>query len=744
LSITGLPRWLLVAAFVAPAGAAAQTPGLGLRLDRTLTPPNSDETSQAAAMYLEADSASGTQGQSLEAHGDVRLRTRGRTLFADDLFYSAAEDKVTATGHMRLDRQGDILQGSKIELRLGDETGYVENPEYYFRLLNARGKASRLFLDSKTKVRAKDGTYSTCAVPEDGWFLRVRDLKLDRDKDEGVARNATVYFKNLPVLYTPYIDFPLSNARKSGLLAPTYGTTGRSGFEVLLPIYLNLAPNYDATISPRMLAKRGMMVNGEFRYLDSRFNGLATAEYLPSDDARQGEARYSFAMRHTHQITDRLTGNVNLQKASDDFYFVDLSSRLATTTTTNLPREGSLTYNGGWWSLTGRTQRYQTLQDPKRPITPPYSRVPQLSFTGTRPVGGGFDGSLESEFVAFSHPTSPNGRRLVFYPSVTFPLQTSYVSVVPKLGLHYTYYDMDPYPGYSSTSRTLPVFSVDSTLTFERNMSILGTPLLQTFEPRLYYVYIPYRDQSRLPLFDTALGDFNMAQIFSENRFTGSDRINDSNQVTGAVSSRFIDPFNGRERLRLTLAQRFFFEEQRVTLPSANIQTQPRSDILAAITGRMSESWYADLAMRYDIDATRATRTTVAARYTPEPGRVLNVGYRESQGSFEQTDFSSQWVFDDRWSAVGRWVYSLRDRRSTTTLAGVEYNAGCWVGRFMVQQFATFTQTSARALFFQLELNGLSKFGSNPLDILRQNVAGYQKLNALPQSQFNEDYYPTQ
>lgn len=742
--MTGLTRWLLVAALVAPAGVAAQTGGLGLRLDRTLTPPAIDEADESAAIYVEADSIEGTQGQNMEAHGDVRLRTRGRTIFADDLFYAQREDKVTATGHMRLDRRGDVLEGSRIEMKLADETGTVENPEYYFRLLNARGKASRLFLDSKTQVRAKDGTYSTCAVPADGWFLRVRDLKLDRDKDEGVARHATVYFKNLPILYTPYIDFPLSSARKSGFLAPTYGTTGRSGFEFMLPFYLNLAPNYDATITPRVLAKRGFMVNNEFRYLNPRFDGLMTAEYLPSDAARQGESRYSIAMRHTHRITNRLTGYLNLQKASDDFFFVDLSSRLATTTTTNLPREGSLTYSGGWWSLTGRTQRYQTLQDPKLPIGVPYARVPQITFTANRAGVSGFDGNLDSEFVAFSHPTSPNGRRFVFYPSVTYPVQTSYVSVVPKLGLHYTYYDMDPFPGYNSISRTLPVFSVDSTLTFERNMSILGAPLLQTFEPRLYYVYIPYRDQSNLPVFDSGLGDFNMAQIFSENRFTGSDRINDSNQVTAAVSSRFIDPFNGKERLRLTLAQRFFFEEQRVTLPSATIQTQPRSDVLAAVTGRMSDSWYADLAMRYDIDATRATRTTVAARYTPEPGRVINVGYRESQGSFEQTDISTQWVFDDRWSVVGRWAYSLRDRRSTTTLAGVEYNAGCWVGRFVLQQFATFTQASARALFFQLEFNGLSKFGSNPLDILRQNIAGYQKLNALPQSQFNEDYYPAQ
>lgn len=737
-------RWLLIAAASLPATAHAQTLGLKLKSDTMLSSPAVDDAGDAL-LFVEADRLSGVEGRYVEAHGDVRLRTRGRTLFADDLFYSVEEDKLTATGHMRLDRRGDVLEGSRIELEMGKDSGYVESPEYFFRQLNARGKASKLFLDSKTRVRAKNGTYSTCVVPEKDWYLKVGDLKLDRDKDEGVAKNATVYFKGLPILYTPYIDFPLSNERKTGFLPPTYGTTGRSGLELMMPFYLNLAPNVDATIAPRLLAKRGLMFSNEFRYLTPRASGLLTAEYLPSDRALQGESRYSLALRHNQRLTDRVNGYLNMQKVSDDFYFVDLSSRLATTTTTNLVREGGLSYSGGWWTVSGRTQRYQTLQDPKAPIVPPYGRLPQISFTSARSGVGGFDVKVNSEFVDFSHPSLVNGRRFVLYPSVTYPLQTSYVTVVPKLGLHYTQYDLDANTTYGNSTRALPVFSVDSTLTFERNMSFLGTPLLQTLEPRLYYVYVPYRDQSALPIFDTGVGDFNIAQIFSENRFTGSDRINDANQLTAAVSSRFIDPFSGRERLRLTLGQRFYFSPQRVTLTSASaIDTRDRSDMVAAVTGRITDAWYLDAGAQLSIEANRSTRSTFGARYNPEPGRVLNFSYRDSQGSFSQTDMSVQWMFNERWSAVGRWVYSLRDRSSTTTLTGVEYNAGCWVGRFVVQQFATFTQQHVRALFFQLELNGLSKIGSNPLDILRQNVTGYQKLNALPQSQFNEDYYPAQ
>ncbi|MFO1321063.1 MAG: LPS-assembly protein LptD [Burkholderiales bacterium] len=737
--------WLTALLAAQPLVVNGQMIGLRLQADTALHPPPlDDDTAGQSVLFVEADELSGKQGEDVDARGNVRLRTRGRLLSADRIQYAQKRDYVTATGHVRMDRLGDVLEGTKVEIDLAKDTAVAESPEYYFRQLNARGKASRVTVQGRSRIHADDGTYSTCRIPERDWFMRVRKLDLNRDQDEGVARHATVYFKNIPFMYTPYIDFPLSNQRKSGFLSPTYGTTGKSGFEFTLPFYWNIAPNYDATIAPRMLAKRGVMLNNEFRYLAPSFSGVASAEYLPNDKALDGVSRYALAYRHAHQLSPNLSGYLFLQRASDDRYFVDLSNRLAVTSITNLPREGGLSYNGGFWTLTGRTQKYQTLQDPLAPIVPPYARLPQITLTGLRPNVQGYDLGLNSEFVHFSHPTLLNGRRLILNPSISYPMQKSFFSIVPKIGLHQTFYDLESNSGYSSSARTLPIFTLDSTVTFERNTSFLGTPLLQTLEPRLYYVYIPFHDQSRLPVFDTAVGDFNFAQIFSENQFVGGDRINDANQVTGAVSSRLIDSLDGRERLRLTLGQRFFFGDQRVTLPSTVARTQNRSDILAAVTGRMTPSWYADVAMRLDINERRPDRSTFALRYNPEPGRVLNLGYRFNRETFEQTDVSAQWLFGERWSTVARWAYSLRDRRSTTTIAGLEYNAGCWVGRFVLQEFVTFTQDSVRAFFFQLELNGLSKIGSNPLEILRQNITGYQRINALPQSQFQEDYYPVQ
>jgi len=741
-----LARWLLAAVAASPAIGVAQSLGLQLRLDAGLRPPTESELSRDAGLvFIEAESVEGTTGQRLAADGAVRLRMRGRSVFADSIRYDTADEVLTATGNVRVDRLGDVLEGDRVRLDMRKDTAYAESPEYYFRQLNARGKARTLFVDGRSRVRADDATYSTCAPPDQDWYLKVRRLDLDREKDEGVARSATVYFKDVPFLYTPYIDFPLSNARKSGFLGPTYGTTGKSGFEFTVPYYLNLAPNYDATIAPRFLAKRGVMLNNEVRYLGAGFNGVLNAEFLPNDRERGGERRYALAFRHNQAVSPALNAYANLQKASDDLYFVDLSNRLAVTSLSNLPREVGVNYNGGWWNLGARTQKFQTLQDPKAPIVPPYARMPQVTLTALKEHPTGTDLSLSSEAVYFSHPTLLSGRRLTLYPSVTHPVQTAYAVVMPKIGLNYTRYDLDTLPGQPSTlDRLLPVFSVDSTLTFERSTSFLGTPLLQTLEPRLYYVYIPYRDQSRFPVFDTTVADFNLAQVYSENQFIGGDRINDANQLTAGVSSRFIDALDGRERLRLTLAQRFFFADQRVTLPNTVARTQNRSDVLAAVTGRMSQSWYADATVKFDLNAVRPDRTMLLLRYNPDPGRVLNFGYRYNRSSFEQVDVSGQWFFDERWSGVGRFAYSLFDRRATTKIAGIEYNAGCWVGRFVLQEFVTFTQDSVRAFFFQLELNGLSRLGSNPLEILRQNVTGYQRLNTLPQSQFNEDYYPAQ
>ena len=713
--------------------AAADEPGLKLRIQPALIP-YSEGSDDTTPMFLEGDRLQGHQERELEAQGNVSLRKRGAAVFSDYLYYALPERELTVTGHVRFEKEGDVITGEKLFYNLDSNSGYLERPTYHFQQFRARGSAERMVMESRTRVRVDKATYTNCEVGDDDWFLRVDKLDLDRERDVGVAHNATVVFKGVPVLYSPYLDFSLSGHRKTGLLPPTIGSTGQSGFEVTQPFYWNIAPNHDATIAPRVLAKRGVLLNTELRYIEPSLGGEVRAEYLP-DDREKHETRYGYAWQHQQRFGRGLSGGLNLQGVSDDAYFTDLSDKIAATSQTNLPREGNLFYDGDWWNMNARIQRFQTLQDPLAPVTPPYERAPQITLNVNRQTDYYLDLGLQGEYVDFDHPFLLNGRRQILYPSLSVPLQTSYFYLTPKLGYHYTRYAFED-PNLPDETRGLPIYSIDSAVTFERNTRLRGRDFIQTLEPRLYYVYIPFRPQDQLPIFDTAVADFSLAQIFTENQFTGGDRINDANQLTAALSSRLINPRNGEEQLRVVLGQRYYFKEQQVTLNTAR-RDFDRSDLLAAVTGKVTPNWVTDMGVQYSANTSRMERSNVALRYQPAIGKVMNFGYRFTRDTLEQVDLSSQWPIGGRWTGLARWNYTLRDKRLLEGLAGVEYNAGCWAARFVMHRFVSAEQEYINAMFFQLELNGVSRIGSNPLELLRQNVTGYTKTNEPPPADTN-------
>jgi LPS-assembly protein len=709
--------------------ATAEETGLKLKLQPALIP-YEEGAGDLRPAFIDADRIQGHQDRELEAEGKVRLRRRGEAVFSDHLYYAFPEQQLTATGNIRLERQGDVITGEKLFYNLQDETGFVEAPEYSFQQYRARGTARRLNMESRDRVKVEKATYTNCDVGDDDWYMKVDRLDLDRRRDVGVARDATVVFKGVPVLYSPYLDFSLSGSRKSGLLAPTLGSTGQSGFEYTQPFYWNIAPNRDATIAPRLMARRGLLLNTEARYLEPSLSGELHTEYLP-DDRQTNETRYGYSWQHRQDLGYGFSGAVDLQGVSDDTYFTDLSDKISATSQTNLPRQGHVFYDGDWWNASARVQKFQTLQDPLAPVVPPYARVPQLTLSANRQTDYIADAGMYGEYVDFDHPSLLNGQRQILYPSMSFPLQTSYFYVTPKLGYHVTHYTFED-SNRPDETRELPIYSLDSAVTFERQARFRGRDFIQTLEPRLYYVYIPFRPQDQLPNFDTALADFNLAQIFTENQFTGGDRINDANQLTAAVTSRFIDPADGDEQLRLTVGQRYYFKEQQVTLDDSR-RSFDRSDLLLAMTGRITSRWQADLGMQYSANVNRVERSNAALRYMPEYGKILNLGYRFTRETLEQVDISAQWPLGGRWNGLARWNYTLQDNRLLEGLAGVEYNAGCWTARFVMHRFVSATQEYVNAMFLQLELNGVSRIGSNPLEVLRQNISGYAKTNeALP------------
>jgi LPS-assembly protein len=692
-------------------------------------------SSQVSPAVIEADSLAGKAKGQIEATGNATLRQGGQSIRADSLLFNQSTHEVDAQGNVMLEQDGNTMSGPHLQFNMDTSIGTMEQPQYYIKENDARGSAEALHIQDRQHYRLDDATYTTCPAGNQDWRLNMGLLEIDQDRHIGVAHNAYVQFKGVPILYSPWMDFPLNNQRKSGFLAPIFGGTVKGGSEVTLPFYWNIAPNFDATLAPRVMTKRGLMLNNEFRYLEPGYGGEAHVDVLPND-AIANRTRALFSLKHDQTLTSRLNGYVNYNHVSDNDYFRDLGDAVNTTSLANLLQEEGLYYDAGWWTVLARVQRYQTLQDTAAPISIPYARAPQLKLNASQNYGGANVG-FAGEVANFSHPTAVNATRLVVNPSISYPLvsQPAFY-VTPKVSVHSAYYAM----GANNTgtlpdvSSTLPIFSLDSGVALEREGNMFNSDYVQTLEPRAFYVYVPYKDQTQLPNFDSAQADFSITQMFMENRFFGSDRVGDANQLTLALTSRLLEPENGMERLRLMIGQRISFSSPQVNLITP-ATTSNKSDILLALAGRVTRYWSLDSEFQFDPNQSHVQRYNITAGFHPEAGKALNLGYRFTRDILRQVDVSTQWPITGRWHAVGRWNYSLQDSRILETIGGLEYNQDCWMLRLVAQRFATATQQSNTGFFIQLELNDFVKVGSDPLTLLKQSVPGYTKLNDKTEAQ---------
>ena len=742
-------RKTAVAFACALAAAAAQAQvaeELRLKMERQLrmAPAKPERDS---AKFLEADRIVGDQDRHITATGNVMLRQRGASIRADRVDYFVEEQRALATGDVKLERAGDTATGPRLDFNLENDTGEMQSPVFEFprtgeRRVATRGVAARAVLAENRNSRLYEAEYTSCPAPRDDWFLRVRELHVDGVANMGTAYDTAVYFLGVPILYSPYLSFPLDNKRRSGFLAPTLGTSAQGGFDFALPYYWNIAENRDATITPKIYTRRGLQVGGEFRYLDPKFNGQIDGEILPQDRLRQTD-RYFLGVRHAHHIWGPWNASVAAQKVSDDDYFRDLSTKIAATSQTNLPRDAIVAYSGDVWSFSARALAYQTLQDPQgAPVPIPYKLLPRVLATGVQRNFHGVDWDFLGEYSNFRHPELVNGQRAIVYPSVSLPFRRSYGYAMAKFGYHVTRYAIgENASGFQDTTRSLPVSSLDAGLYFDRDTRWGGRDFQQTLETRLYYLNVPFRDQSHLPNFTTAEADFNFAQIFTENRFVGGDRIGDANQVTAAVTTRFIESSTGLERFRAALGQVFYFEPPRVTLTGESRTDAQTSDIVAFASGQVTRDVTLEAGLQYTPNTSQSQKLTVAAHYLPVPGKVINAAYRYARGSvdstdpsrggIEQVDISTQWPITPQLHALARWNYSLKDRKLLEGLVGFEYNAGCWQVRAVAHRFITATQQYSTSFQIQLELSGLSRIGINPLETIRQNISGYRRSDEI-------------
>ncbi|ARP84391.1 LPS biosynthesis protein [Bordetella genomosp. 8] len=754
----------------------------GLRVHRL----NGDQ----APAYLEADTMDGDPDSNLTLTGSAQVRRIDSVLKGDTITYRRASGQVDSQGSARLMRDGTVVTGPALQYNVDTDSGQLTAPDFWLGASGGFAQAQHADIFSRSTMRLQNTTYAGCACDNPSWYIKADSADLDFDENEGVARNGVLYFKDVPILASPYMTFPVKKERKSGLLVPTYGSTSRSGFEVMTPYYFNLAPNYDATLYPRLLSKRGLQLGGDFRYLGSSYSGIMQGTYLP-DDAQTGEKRWMYSSKHWQTFGNGFYGMWNLNGVSDNDYYRDFSTiGLNEASTTYLPRQGMVGWSNQYWQTYVQVYKYQTLQDEDSLILPPYDKVPELSLRGQRYNFYGFDANFNSTATRFERSLvgpaeniagainghyGPNGDRLQAYPSLAFPIVRPGWYVTPKVGYNFTQYQSTNWYGGdwnylgttnypSSQSRGLPIFSVDSGMTFERDTTLFGKDSIQTLEPRLYYLRVPYRDQSKLPVYDTALADFSFAQAFEENIYTGGwDRIANANQLTAALTTRWLDANSGFERLSASIGQQLYFQDQRVTLPNETPRTNVRSNFLAETTAALTDTLTTTLSAQYDPYNSRFQQGLVSARWAPQRLTSVSVSYRYqrdpptistgAQQSYvqgqNQVSLAFQWPFTQRIFGVGRIDYSLHtgpitdsnglqtqdSRRVTQAILGLEYKGDCcWTGRAVFQRYAVATDENNTAFFLQLELTGLGALGTDPLKLLRRSIPGYEPVNPPPAS----------
>lgn len=743
------------------------------------SPSNNHETT------IRAEQMTGRPSRVLNFDGQVEIVRGPSTIDAETAEYHGVEDLVMANRNVQMFRDRDCYSGDTLEMQMDTGEGFLINPVYQLAKNNASGFAKRMnFIDSD-RSEIEQGMYTTCQGAKPDWYLLSSRLDLDTGRDEGVAYDGVVYFKEVPILAAPWMSFPISDARRSGVLPPEFYSTTTGGPEITIPYYFDIAPNRDATIFPKYIEKRGEQLGGEFRYLDFSYNGFTHAEITPSDQDDNGMTRYSISTIHNQTILPGLGMALNYNRASDDQYAIDYSHSITQSSQHLLPQTFSLNYaTSPWWNVGLAMANYQVLQDANNTISKPYEIMPKLFANVARIDDHGFNWSLYTEYTRFlnSNPNTVYGERLVEQAQLSYPITGAYYFITPKVSYHLSDYKLTPnnavyvsnyelgpgntftgtyLPYTTDSSLSVPTFSLDSGLYFERDANFLGRYLTQTLEPRLFYVKTPYRYQNNIPIFDTGIADINFAQIFNENRFSGQDRVGDANQLTAALVTRAIE-MDGQERLRLAIAQRVSFQQPLVVdapyFQSTNIngQTNPeyfstlpsKSDLLFAVSGKLTDTLSLDVGWQYSQSFHSTEQMNYGFKWQPGPMQVVNAEYRFQQISevdpegMKQIDVSAQWPIAPRWYAVARSNFSMQDHRVLDGLAGFEYKQDCWIFRFVAQRYLVpssvsgITSSSTTSLFFQLELNGLSRIGSNPLEVLKRSISGYQPINQ-PNTQQN-------
>ena len=737
-------------------------------------------------VFVESDNLNGRSDLDVTMDGGVRIR-RGETLIkAQRIEYFQPNDQTKANGKVYMNRGGNIFTGSVLDMKVDAMDGFMLETEFFFLRGGGQGIAEKMQFINEKKSVADKVIYTSCKrkpgpdwFPE--WFMKADQISFDQDSNEAVAKNAQLFFFGVPILASPVLSFPLNSERKSGFLAPTFFLDNLGGLEMSLPYYVNLAPNRDYTITTTPMTRRGVLFSNELRYLERKapqqpFEGISLFEYMPADQLR-GSDRWGLSFQHNGWADEKqglnFTFDINL--VSDDNYWSDFTNLNMGANNKLVQRILPSTFKlgKGWGTLAANVNvtQWQTQQgtDSSTAIAAPFDKLPQLTLNYLRSDMEGFDWTVYVDLTHFSvnrnfycgffstsaYCNQKNALRLVANNALSRTFLTNYGYITPKLTVSARQYQYEEtYKGTygtradaSSDSVVLPTFSLDTGAVMERPLQLFNASWTQTIEPRAFYVYTPYRYQSDLPNYDTGSNDFNFATIFTENSYSGQDRISDSHTFTLGGTSRMINPETGAEGARFGLAHRYRFAEQQVLLtPDSTTARSGYSNILGGASLYLTPKLTFDSLLQYNYEEGRSERKSYGFRYNPSGYRVINTAYRYQYQSSEVVDVSWQWPLNDLWRdigvdprqgqgmgaglwySVGRMNYSMQDERLVDALLGLEYDGGCWLARVAAQRTQLTLTRSTTNLMFQLEFNDFSRLGFGSMGSVKDNVSRYQNL----------------
>lgn len=680
-----------------------------------------------AATRVEAQTVTGGDSDRLRLSGDVELTRAGQRLLADDVLLDQASDRIEAQGNVEFVDRNYRVKSPRIELDNRNGTGLFEQPEFELYDRHARGSAEEIEKIDDYRSRFRDLSYTSCDPGRLDWHLRAREMHIDDESGRGSATHATLYFKEVPFLYLPYFQFPVDDRRMTGVLTPSFGYSEDNGNNLTVPVYLNLAPNYDMTVTPAWFSRRGLQLNTENRYLFRSQRGQVDLSYLDDDDDFD-DSRWYQRWRHYASLGYDVRADLLLADISDGDIFDDFNGIAPEyNDISHLERRVRLQRAGEVWSSALLWQDYETLDEDTAVADRPYNRLPRFTLAAD-PAPWSYDITtpLDLEMVEFDRDDSVTGKRYSLTTSALWRSSASWYFFEPELQLAVSSYDLDNNSGDNSIDRGLPTLGVDTGLIFERDAGSRGQ-WIQTLEPRLYFLHTPYDNQDEIPDFDTSLASSTYSNLFRNNRFIGGDRIGDASQVTLGIASRILDNQNGDELMQLRAGRIFYFKDRRVSLDGER-ETASKSDVISELDVWPNRRVRIAARLVYTEDDGDFDDRDLSVNYA-DNGYAANLGYYFDEDELEQALLSLVYPVNERWTVVAKAQRSLRFERTVENLLGFSYESCCWGLKILAGQSGDedddFADTD-NSIYFELTLKGLSPVGQEIDSRLRRAIPGYQ------------------